>query len=202
MRLDVAIDNLPEGSTAKASLTPVLDLMRRVVDEGRNAVSGLRSGANVGPDLPHALSRMRDELALPDDVEFRVVVEGVQRPLNPMIRDDAYRICREALVNTVRHSRAKSIEIDFFYTRKHLRILVRDDGCGIDPHVVQSGRVGHWGLPGMRERAERIGGKLHVRSGPSAGTEVELSLPSHVAFEPEPANRFEKWLAKWNRRTK
>jgi signal transduction histidine kinase len=199
MRLDVALDTLPDGSTAKNSLVPVLALMRRVVDEGRNAVSALRSDADIGPDLPQLFSRMPDELALSGDVEFRVIVEGYQRRLNPILRDDVYRICREALVNTVRHSSAKNIEVEFNYTRKQLRVLVRDDGCGIDPHVLQSGRAGHWGLPGMRERTERIGGKLRVRSSPSAGTEVELALPGHVAFESNPITLFEKWRSTWNR---
>ena len=201
MRLDVALDSLSDGSTAKNSLVPVLNLMRRVVDEGRNAVSGLRSATDVGPDLPQAFSRMRDELGLPEDVQFRVIIEGHERRLNPMLRDDVYRICREALVNTVRHSRAKSIEVAFHYTRKQFRVLVQDDGRGIDPHVLQSGRAGHWGLPGMRERTERIGGKLHVRSSSSAGTEVELALPGHVAFESKPLGVLEKWRGKWNRRT-
>ena len=99
-----------------------------------------------------------------------------------MLRDEVYRIGREALVNAFRHSRAKSIEIELEYAASRLRVLVRDNGCGIDPQTLQSGREGHWGLPGMRERAERIGAKLHVWSSPAAGTEVELFVPSHVAF--------------------
>ena len=110
-------------------------------------------------------------------------MDGQPRPLHPVLRDEVYRIGREALVNAFQHSRAKSIEIQLEYAASQLRVLVRDNGCGIDPQLLQSGREGHWGLPGMRERAERIGAKLHVWSSSAAGTEVELSVPSHVAFQ-------------------
>src|SRR5262249_8420211 len=79
--------------------------------------------------------------------------------------------------------KARNIEIELKYSSNHLRILVRDDGCGIDPQIAKTGRDGHWGLSGMRERAEQIGAHLHVYSSPAGGTEVELSVPGHVAFE-------------------
>jgi signal transduction histidine kinase len=63
-----------------------------------------------------------------------------------------------------------------------VRVVVRDDGSGIDPEVLQSGRDGHWGPPGMRERAEKLGGRLSVWSKAEAGTEVELSVPGNLAF--------------------
>jgi signal transduction histidine kinase len=100
----------------------------------------------------------------------------------PMIRDDVYRIGREALVNAFRHSGATRIEVGVETARHRLRVLVRDDGRGIDAEVLRAGRDGHWGLPGMRERSERIGGRLRVWSRPGRGTEVELSVPGRVAF--------------------
>ncbi len=61
---------------------------------------------------------------------------------------------------------------------------IRDDGNGIDPEVLgQGSRAGHWGLPGMHERAKRIGGHLNVWSRPGAGTEVELTVPGSIAYE-------------------
>jgi signal transduction histidine kinase len=100
-----------------------------------------------------------------------------------VIRDEIYRIGREALVNAFRHSRAKHIEVEVEYAVSQFRVFVRDDGRGIDSQVLESGREGHWGLPGMRERAEAIGGRLMVWSRAGSGTEIELSLPGHVAFE-------------------
>ena len=106
-----------------------------------------------------------------------------------------YLIGREALINAFRHAQATRIEVELKYTASYLRLLVRDDGCGIDPHVIDSGRDGHWGLSGMRERADRIGARLHVSSSATAGTEIELSVRSHIAFQDEAGGRL-KWLGK------
>ena len=181
MQLHVAVDRLPPDSPARSPLDRVLQLMSRVIDEGRNAVRGLRS-ESASLNLEQAFAHIQDELALENDVGFRVIVDGQPRPLHPVLRDEVYRIGREALVNAFRHSGAKSVEIQLEYAASQLRVRVRDNGRGIDPQLLQSGREGHWGLPGMRERAERIGAKLQVWSSSAAGTEVELSVPSHIAF--------------------
>jgi signal transduction histidine kinase len=200
MQLHVADDRLSSDSPAKPLVSRVLELMRQVVEEGRNAIQGLRSPGSDLRDLEQVFSRIKEELALFDTVEFKVVVEGVSRPLHPVIRDEAYRIGREALTNAFRHSQASRIEVQIEYTGKSLRILVQDNGGGIDPGVLRSGREGHWGLSGMRERAEEIGGKLRVLSRVGAGTEIELSIPSHVAFGSDNSGRKLRWLTKWHPR--
>ena len=125
-------------------------------------------------------------------------VDGERRPLHPVLRDEVYRIGREALINAFRHAQAKSIDVELTYASSYLRLLVRDDGRGIDPHVVQSGREGHWGLSGMRERADRIGARLHVFSSATAGTEIELSVPGSVAFEDQRTGPL-RWLGRRQR---
>ena len=196
MQLNVAVDRLPADSPARSPLGRVLQLMSQVIDEGRNAVQGLRSPQSGSLNLEQAFARIQDELPIQDDVGFRVIVDGQPRLLHPVLRDEIYRIGREALVNAFQHSHAKSVEIQLEYASSHFRVLVRDNGCGIDPKLLQSGREGHWGLPGMRERAERIGAKLHVWSSPSAGTEVELSVPSHVAFQSRFSGRTPGWFSR------
>ncbi len=113
-------------------------------------------------------------------------------PLRSVIRDDVYRVGREALVNAFRHSRASNIDVQLEYSANHLRVVVRDHGSGIDPQVLPVGRDGHWGLSGMRERAERIGARVKVLSRAGGGTEVELRVPGDIAFE----SHFSS-LAKW-----
>ena len=200
MQLHVAVDQIPAESPARTRLGSVLELMGRVIEEGRNAVRGLRSSEHDLDDLEQSFSRVRHELGMKDDVAFRVIGEGQARPLNPMIRDDVYRIGREALVNAFRHSGATRIEVGVECGRRQLRVLVRDDGAGIDADVLRAGRDGHWGLSGMRERAERIGGRLRVWSRPGAGTEVELSVPAHLAFRSPPSAGLRRWLRALPRR--
>jgi len=182
MQLHVANNHIAEDSPAKPLVGRVLQLMGQVIEEGRDAVRGLRSTSGNADDLETAFSQAGQEFANEKVKDCRVIVEGTPKQLHPIIRDEAYRIGREALANAFRHSQANKIEIELEYSTKQLRILVRDDGTGIDPDVLQSGRDGHWGLAGMRERAESIGARLKVWSRANAGTEVELTIPSQVAF--------------------
>jgi signal transduction histidine kinase len=151
-----------------------------VIDEGRNALRGLRS-AEDRQCLDQGFSRIPQELAVQQTVGFGVVVEGQQRLLHPVIHDEVYRICREALANAFRHSQATNVVIAIEYAQS-LRIVVREDGCGMDPQILRSARDGHFGLQGMHARARRIGSKLTVSSRPVAGTEVILLVPGNVPY--------------------
>jgi signal transduction histidine kinase len=117
------------------------------------------------------------------DVDFQVIVEGQKRPLHPLLRDEVYRIGREGLLNAFRHAHAEHVEIELRYSSTQLQVSVRDDGSGIDAAILETGRDGHWGLSIMRERADRIGAKFHVFSRASSGTEIQLSVPAHLAFQ-------------------
>ena len=115
--------------------------------------------------------------------KFCMLVRTGDRQRRAQLRDEVYRIGREALVNAFRHAGAMNIEVELEYTPRHLRVVVRDDGRGIDPRVLRSELDKHWGLLGMRERSERIGAKLRIWSRHAAGTEVELSVPGRIAFD-------------------
>ncbi len=187
MQVHVAADRLPEDSAVKPTLNRALELMGQVIEEGRNAVRGLRSTRSASLDLEQSFARIQQEIAGSDPdserVEFRVVVDGERRPLHPVLRDEVYRIGREAVINAFRHARAGKIEMELRYSAKNLTLMVRDDGRGIDPNVLKTGRDGHFGLMGMRERADRIGAQFHVMSSASAGTEIELSIPGKIVFQ-------------------
>jgi ligand-binding sensor domain-containing protein/signal transduction histidine kinase len=193
MQLDVVEDQTPHDSPTKPLLRRVLQLMNQVTEEGRNALRGLRVPAGESLSLETALSRIREEFAFDQVAAYRVVVHGDALPLNPIIRDEAYRIGREAVVNAFLHAQANNIEVKVEYVHRYFRILVSDDGRGMDPHVLETGREGHWGLPGMRERSENISARLRLRSRIGAGTEVELTIPSAIAFESQPRG----WLSRW-----
>jgi len=183
MQLHAAVNHLPADSPVKPRFSDVLRLMDRVLEDGRLVVQGLRSPNAHVPSLGEALAGVPTELGLAATAGFRVVVDGRQRALTAGLRDDVYRIGREAIVNAYRHSRARDIETAIEYRPAELRIAVRDNGCGIDPEQLRWGRAGHWGLQGMRERAERIGARLRVLSRVAIGTDVELCVPGRIAYD-------------------
>jgi len=154
-------------------------------------VQELRRHSLGSTDLVQALTALGDEITSSyatnedskDAVEYRVLLEGSSRSLHPLLRDDLYRILREAVGNAFHHARAKRIEVEIRYDVKMLRVRVRDDGIGMDTQVLAEGkRGGHWGLPGMRERATSIGAQLNVWSEIGAGTEIEVKVPGVIAY--------------------
>jgi signal transduction histidine kinase len=198
MHMHMMLDRLPDGSTAHAEVSRVLGMMQQVVNESRNAVRGLRTPTLSSDDLETALSRVREDLAVPDSIGFRIIVDGPRRPLNPLIRDQVYRIAREGLSNAFRHSGAPLVEVEINYNTSDLHLAVRDNGCGVREEVLRSGRDGHWGLIGMRECAEKIGAQLKVRSQAGVGTELDLTIPGQIAFMGSPDGRARRWF-RWRR---
>jgi signal transduction histidine kinase len=200
MQLHIAVDRLPEDLPARASLAHVLHVMGQVVEEGRSALQRLSSSVSSDSlDIEHAFSRIGQEFAAEEQIDFRVTVEGRSRPVHPIIRDEVYRIGREALVNAFCHSGAKCIEVEVGYKAKHLCVVIRDDGGGSDAQILRSNGKGRWELSGMRKRADRIGARLKARSRATAGTEVELSVPGHIAFRDKPSRNLLKWFTVWMR---
>lgn len=200
MHLDVAVQRQPEGGAPRAELERIASLIARVVEEGRNAVRGLRTPDSAAESLEQALARTRAELATAsEETELRVIVHGRPRALQPAVRDEVYRIGREAVANAFRHSGARSVEVEVEYAAEYLRLLVRDEGRGLDMATLQAGRAGHWGLTGMRERAEKIGAHLRLWSKPGAGTEVEVSLSGSGAYADVPAGTPRRWWTAWRR---
>ncbi len=181
LRLQVAVNRLPQGET-KALFEKALEQGDQAIVEGREAVRDLRSSTEITNDLAQAVNALGDELASEDSASFRVKVEGQSRGLHPILRDEIYRIVREAVRNAFRHAQATHIEAEITYSERLLRLRIRDDGRGIDPGIAQEGCEGHYGLPGMRERAKRIGGQLNVWTAAGAGTEIELSIPGKIAY--------------------
>jgi signal transduction histidine kinase len=104
--------------------------------------------------------------------------------------NELYRITREALRNAFTHARAQHIEAELIYAERLFRSRIRDDGKGIEPATLEEGRSGHYGLPGMRERARQIGAELTICSGVGTGTEIDLSIPGSIAYRTLPRPRF------------
>jgi signal transduction histidine kinase/ligand-binding sensor domain-containing protein len=178
---------LDRPEAALKTLEETIVQAQQAINEGREAVQGLRSSTVIANDLARAFATLGEELAVKQDshnpVAFQVEVEGETRDLHPILRDEVYRIGCEAVRNAFQHSGAARIEVRIHYDDRHFRVCIRDNGKGIDPKVLDAGGcVGHYGLPGMQERAKLAGGGLVVRSGVNSGTEVEIIIPAARAY--------------------
>jgi signal transduction histidine kinase/ligand-binding sensor domain-containing protein len=182
---------------AVRTLDNAIGSTEQAIVEGRDAIQDLRLTVTPQRDLEHLITVAGRELAKAQDANgtppvFRVTVEGPHRSLSPILQDEVYRIGREVLRNAFRHSQASHIEAEIRYDKRKLRLRIRDDGKGIDQKIMAEGeRAGHWGLPGARERATRIGARLDFWSEAGAGTEVELTVPASMAYpKPQAQRRF------------
>jgi signal transduction histidine kinase len=185
-----AVDHLLPPGQAKEALEKALDRADRAIIEGRDAIQNLRSASTITNELGQAMVALGEEFNGAGDGQstspaLHVSMEGTPRELHPILRDDVYRIAREALRNAFLHAQASKIEADITYSARLLRLRIRDDGKGIDPKLLNVGREGHWGLQGMRERAEQIGARLDIWSETGAGTEIELRVPGSIAYGTE-----------------
>ncbi len=188
LRFQTASNLLPKRpDEAKQRLDSALGQAAQAITEGRDAVQGLRSSAVETNDLASGIiaigQELRDDRPAAPAPTIDLEVEGAPRDLNPIVRDGAYRIAGEALRNAFRHAQALRITIEIRYDRQQFRLRVRDNGKGIDEATMRRGHAGHFGLHGMRERAEIVGGRLEVWSKHDVGTEVELSIPGEVAYD-------------------
>jgi signal transduction histidine kinase/ligand-binding sensor domain-containing protein len=188
LRFQSAAKLLPERpDEARQRLDNAIQQAAEAITEGRDAVQGLRSSAFETNDLANAIAAIAEELTKDTgEGESPVIdleVEGAPRSLKPVVRDETYRIAGEALRNAFHHAQARRIIMEIRYDRRHFRLRVRDDGRGIDEETLQRQPSGHFGLPGMRERAETVGGRLEVWSKLNSGTQVELSIPGTIAYD-------------------
>jgi ligand-binding sensor domain-containing protein/signal transduction histidine kinase len=176
---------------AKEKLDVAIEHAARAITEGRDAVQGLRAVTVERNDLAVAIRILGDELGAEANAHqpstFDVAVEGETRALQPIVRDEIYKIAAEALRNAFRHAHAERIEVEMHYDDEQFRLRVRDSGRGIDKAAVASHETaGHFGLRGMTERAALLGGKLAVWSEVDAGTELELRLPANIVYDTIP----------------
>jgi signal transduction histidine kinase/streptogramin lyase len=188
---------IPRDQPAHEAIEKTLDRADEVLAEGRDRVRNLRSSTVPVGGLPAAFKRVVEETPKGRDATFKTVVEGSVRELHPMVREESYRIGREALINALTHSSGRLVEVEISYEPRQFRLRVRDDGNGIDPKVLaEGGRADHWGMQGMRERADRIGAELKIWSRHQTGTEVELIVPSATAYKSANGKSRSRWFRK------
>jgi ligand-binding sensor domain-containing protein/signal transduction histidine kinase len=178
VQLEVVARTMPASAeVAKTHLDRVRLLVRHGIAEARRYVWDLRSQALDQHDLPAALSATARRLTAETTVQAKVEVTGTFRPLGDLIEGNLLRIGQEAINNAVRHARARNLLINLKFDARRVQLSVRDDGRGFDYQVSPNGEAKHFGLIGMRERAEQIGGTLIINSRANEGTEVLVNAP-------------------------
>jgi ligand-binding sensor domain-containing protein/signal transduction histidine kinase len=178
VQLEIVARLMPvSAETARTHLDRARSLVRSSVAEARRYVWDLRSQSLEDRDLPTALAEMTRRLTADSNVQTQFQVSGTFRPLSTQVENNLLRIGQEAVNNAVRHARALTISVNLSYDANSVRLSIRDDGHGFDPRPHSNGADGHFGIVGMRERAEEMGGTLHVNGGRGEGSEVLATVP-------------------------
>lgn len=187
-RLQTVRNLLPsQPDEAITVLDPALLHGDHAIDEARNAVDGLRGSEKVVADLESGLTAIA--AAISDVSEpaqkpsWTVVATGRAREVRRTVLYELYQVAQEALSNAFRHARSRAIAVEVQYRITELRITVTDDGVGFDDAIEEAEQSRrHWGLQGMRERVERLGGQLSVRTRPGCGTVVMVVVPADLVY--------------------
>jgi signal transduction histidine kinase len=192
----------PSPSDRQKDLAQRLDLAQRMarysLTEARRSVMDLRASELTDSDLPTALTAAARTWAAGSTAAVEIQVTGAHRPLPEDVEQNALRIAQEAVANALKHARAQRIWIELHLEPHELLLTVRDDGRGFDLSGAFVSVGGHFGLLGMRERAERLGGQMDVASEPGAGTETKVRIPLPAETGVQTArHRFGKLIRTW-----
>lgn len=188
-----AISQSPQTpEPVRGQLESAMQLAERNLAEGRERVNALREGPFAGRDLASALADVHAEYAGHGTNPLRLTVEGATPPLQADAAEEVFLIGREAIRNALRHANASAIEVELSYGTRCFLLHVRDDGVGI---ADENAGHGHWGLQGMRERAQRLGAELQLWTRAGLGTEVALAVPARRLYHRRPS----RWRWPWSR---
>jgi signal transduction histidine kinase len=178
-----AASKVPSDHESKKALERALATADRVILDGRDRVNRLRSEHLTNGELEPLIETIADDLTSLSKIDFALERTGTRQALNPEILDEIYYIVREALTNSFRHSGASQIVVALDYGKQQFSIVCRDNGRGFDVQELQESKAkGHWGLRGMAERAEKIGGDFDYRSAPAEGVQIRVLLPAIQAY--------------------
>jgi signal transduction histidine kinase len=169
---------MPEaGTPARQFLDVARRMARHSLTEARRAVMDLRSAALQNQDLATAIQTGTRQWTAGSGVEIEVAVDGSHTRIPEEMEQHLLRIAQEAVANVLKHAGATRIWIKLHLEARKIYLRIKDNGRGFDQNGVFATLGGHFGLMGMRERAERLGGELRLDSHPGEGTEVEVSVP-------------------------
>jgi signal transduction histidine kinase len=178
----VADQRVPADHESKRALEKALTTADRIILEGRNRVTRLRSENLTDTELKPSIERVAADLNSIATINFAVERRGGSDTLQSHVVDEIFCIAREALTNAFRHSEASRIVVELDYQKREFRMTCRDNGRGFDADALLASPNGHWGLRGMAERAEKIGANFSYTTGAEEGTEVHVVVPARRAY--------------------
>jgi signal transduction histidine kinase/ligand-binding sensor domain-containing protein len=181
MVADHALKNSADHARMLRAMEQLSTWLAQATEEGRAALHSLRASTTEKNDLAEAFRRAINECDIASRAEISFSVNGDSREMHPVVRDEIYRVGYEAIRNSCAHSGGDRLEVTLEYAHD-LTLRIGDNGVGIDSEVIEKGKEGHFGLRGMRERAERIGSKFTLVSSPDSGTVITLVVPGRIAF--------------------
>ncbi len=184
MVADDALDEPDNLVHMRHAMERVAAWLGQAIQEGRTALHSLRASTTQRNDLAEAFQGVLEDCAIHGLMVSNLSVEGTAAEMHPIVRDEIYRIGYEAIRNACLHSHGTRLEVQLRYSRD-LSLRIHDNGIGINSNILANGKEGHFGLPGMRERALRIGGKFRLSSSSDAGTRIELMVPGNIVFQSE-----------------
>jgi signal transduction histidine kinase len=158
-------------------LDHVLSQVDTCLVDARRSIGDMRALALEQGDLVLALRRVGGQMAQEAGVAVEVTVSGTPRRLPAPLETELLRIGQEALTNAARYARASAIRIELRFERRRVRLVVHDNGQGFDAGQVDARAGSRFGLQGMRERAEQLGGRFALRTAPGTGTDIDVSVP-------------------------
>ena len=171
----------------------ILSESDQIMLEGRELVLDLRTRLTDDEGLAQALAQACERLKAFHPIDYIISVQGKAVLIKAAVREELFVIGKEAVTNAFHHSNATKIEIELAFSSALISLSVRDNGCGVGSAVQELGsRAGHFGLPGMRERAEHIGASFELWSQVNVGTEVAVRVPTQLASLSK--NRSWAWL--------
>jgi ligand-binding sensor domain-containing protein/signal transduction histidine kinase len=170
-----------ENETKQDLMSCARTQLRTTIDEAREAVWNLRQPASQVPSLAPALLKMTQDVSLEFGVPVDCNLSGRAFEFQQDTAHELLMVVREAIYNSVRHGHPSRIELEVTFRNGDCRVRISDDGTGFDPSNAGLPVTGHYGLLGMKERVERIGGKLNVTSRAGKGTEISFFVPQRAA---------------------
>jgi signal transduction histidine kinase len=177
-----AMTHMSNDDPNRETMGQALGQADKVLLEARNAIRDLRADEDASQDLAEALREVANRCPRKEPIDFQLSSIGETKLLKPGLREELYRIGQAALINAYQHSRASRIDVEINYGADRMDMVIRDNGIGISQDVLAHGRKGHWGLSGMRERAQNVGGELAIQTDLGKGTQIVVTMPAKIAY--------------------